>query len=102
RAAEDGEQDRDEHAGLRQLSEPLKTERDEQSGDADDCDEPNDAVENDGQECAGGFSRRFFEQEIALHDIATGSARKKLIVKHSDQKKSGQTSSAEMNALHLE
>ena len=42
----------------------------------------------------------FFQQQIALNNIAAGAAWQKLIVEHSDQEKTDQPEKIEPNSLH--
>ena len=44
--------------------------------------------------------RGLFQQQIALNNIAAGPAGQKLIVEHSDQKKTNQPKKTEPNSLH--
>src|ERR1700720_418189 len=44
--------------------------------------------------------RGLFQQQIALNNIATGPAGEKLIVEHSDQKKTNQPKKLESTTLH--
>ena len=87
---------------LRKLRQPIVTQRDQSPGDADQRDEPDHAIEDDGEKRAGGLARSFLEQEVTLDDVATGAAGQELVVKHPDQKKPGDARNAEVNFLHLE
>ena len=69
---------------------------------ADERDQPDHAIEDDGEERAGRLARRFLEQEVALDDVAAGAAGQELIVKHPDQEQPRDARNAQMNLLHLE
>ncbi len=86
RAAEHGEQNPKKTARLRSLREAIVAQPNQHPGNRDDRDQPNDPVEHDGQQRAGDLARSFLDQEIRLYDIASRSAREKLIEEEADHK----------------
>ena len=47
---------------------------------------PDHAIEQDREQRARFAVRRFLQKEVALNDVAAGSAGQKLVVKHPDKK----------------
>ena len=84
----------------RSSPEQIETKGYKRDRDRDQRDESDQTIENDGEQGARFVVRRFFEQEIALNNIAAGAAGEKLIVKHPDQKQADETWDIESNLLH--
>ncbi len=65
----------------------------------DQSDQP---IEHNCEQRAGLVLGGFFQQQVALNNIPTGAAGQKLIVKHADQKKTGEPGQIEADLLDAE
>src|SRR5262249_8997062 len=64
--------------------------------------EADKSIEHHSKQCARFFIRRFLQQIITLHDIASGAAGEKLVVKHSNEKQACEARQTQTNLLHLQ
>src|SRR6266705_6919795 len=88
-APEQKQQNPEQSSRLGSLRKQIEPHTDERDSDGDERQQPDQTIENHREQCARLFVWCLFEQKIALYNIAAGSTRQKLIVKHSNQRQTG-------------
>src|SRR6267143_6236738 len=102
RNPEHKEQEPEQISRFRRSREQIEPQTDQCHRDRHQRDQSDQPIENHGQQRAGLVLGGFFEQQVALNNIAAGAPGQELVVKHANQKKTGETGQIEADLLDAE